>query len=184
MHHYRSVRIVLIFLPVIALFFFAYRYINPSGVLDVVYNFCKPETPYISGMSPIGRVLELDTDKCKQSMVIDPVYFDVRVSQSYRTVKIFFDVEKSDDQEMRVGVGIDPDNWQWEFAGPENNNESDELVYSLDLARAQFHNNRYRFIISAPNLTESDADITLHNVRLHFVKEPLSWSRIMEKISL
>jgi len=183
-------RVGLILIPVIALGFFGFSYINPSGELVVDYDFCQAVTPYFSGLSPYGRVL--DISNCEQSMVIDPVYFDVRLPQSYRQVDIGLDYDKPADQELKLGVGVDPDNWQWEFGHGIKNPASTEASvgrqelsttnYKLELFNTKFEKNRYRFIISAPGLDSSGGEIKFYNMKLKFTKEPLTkdnfWQRL------
>ena len=88
MKYYNIFRVSLIIIPIIALGFFGYSYINPSGELIIEYNFCQSETPYFSGLSPHGRVLETEKIRnqnsefkipCDQRMVIDPDSLDVRL---------------------------------------------------------------------------------------------------------
>ena len=156
--------------------YFAYQYINPSGQLLVTYDFCQDETPYFSGLSPHGRVLDIDEQGCHQRMVIDQVYFDVRLPQSYRMVEIKINAEILNEQPLAIGVGIDPDNWQWEFA-----EIIDDNVYLADLNQARFDNNRYRFIISTPGLDVSGQEILFHSLGLNFTKEPpnsITWKRL------
>lgn len=173
---YKYIRYIIFAVPVIALAFFSYKYINPSGTLEIRYDFCKEETPYVSGLSPHGRVLDIHEKECIQEMIIDPVYFDVRLSQSYRFVTVHLDIEKDFNQKLLLGVGVDPDNWQWEFGS-----ESDG-VYRVDLSRAKFERNRYRFILSAPDLADTGEEIIFKDMYFRFEKEPLSWHRLKNKL--
>jgi len=170
------IRLILITTAVVSLGNFAFQYINPSGQLLVAYDFCQAETPYFSGLSPHGRVLDLDRQRCQQQMVIDPVYFDVRLPQSYRTAVISLDADIPDEQLLVIGVGIDPDNWQWEFA-----ELSDNGHYLLDLSNAKFDNNRYRFIISTPELDISNQEVLFKSLKLSFTKESLNSTNFWER---
>ena len=55
-------------LPVVALVFFIYDYVDPDGYLVINYDFCRDETAYFSGLSPNGRVLDLNKDNCDQAL--------------------------------------------------------------------------------------------------------------------
>ena len=101
MFDYKFVKIILILAPIIFLGIFSYKYINPSGLLVVDYDFCDKETAYFSGLSPHGRVL--DIHNCSQILVIDPVYFDIRLPQSYRQVELEVSYTKSNEQELKFG---------------------------------------------------------------------------------
>lgn len=181
---YRYIQIVLILLPVIALGYFAFDYINPSGQREISYNLCNAETPYVSGFSPHGRVLDINKTTCSQPLVIDPVYLDTRLSQSYQTVRVRLSYDRPKEQApINVGVGIDPEQWLWEFnKNPESRVTSEHegtiretYTVVLNLQKAQFENNRYRFIISAPGINTQQEEITLHHIDFRFEKPPLNW---------
>ena len=210
---YKYIRIGLVLIPIVALGVFGYRYINPSGVLEFSYNFCHKETAYFSGLSPAGRVLEIKKSEirsasqrgenpkskigvsvpgpsfkekvaeCFQEMVIDPIYFDVRLPQSYRQVEMEILMDKEDGQDFRIGVAVDPKNWQWAYADAVDCESRISVnCYSLDLVKARFANNRYRFIISAPGLVESGSSIYFNSLHLKFEKEPLTVKNLLDRI--
>ncbi len=197
--YYWIIKAILILIPIVALGYFGYRYINPSGTLEINYDFCNEATPYMSGLSPNGRVLDIEELKaqnpkpkirCLQRMVIDPVYFDVRLPQSYRKVTLEVTLDKDPEQEIGIGVGIDPDNWKWEFDNSKSrisNLKSNNEVYyvyetELDLSDAKFEDNRYRFIISSPGLDGAEEKVTFYNVKLRFEKPPLTRENLLSRV--
>ncbi len=191
MKQYWVILTVLIAVPVIALGFFVYDYINPSGMRDISYDICSKETSYVSGFSPHGRVLDINYKKCSQSLVIDPVYIDTRLSQSYKSVRVRLVYDRPKGQTpINVGVGIDPDNWLWDFnMNPDSRvttdyegNIRETYTVVLDLSKAQFKNNRYRFIISAPGIEETVGEIVLYQVDFAFEKEKMDWDKFTDRI--
>jgi len=112
---YLLIRIILILIPSLALGWFGYSYINPVGELAFEYDFCTPETAYFSGLSPDGRVLELDTKKCNQEVVIDPAYFDLRLPQSFEKLSIGLVHSKEGNQNLSFGISSHPTEWSWEM---------------------------------------------------------------------
>ena len=91
MKYYKYIRIILIFIPIIILAVLFYKDFNPQGYLRIDYDFCR-QSPFISKFSPHGRVLKIKKDRgeCAQQMVIDPVYFDIRLPQKFDTARIKF----------------------------------------------------------------------------------------------
>lgn len=191
MRYYPIIKTILILIPLTTLGYFAYQYINPSGILEFEYNFCSSETPYFSGLSPHGRVLDIEKPTtynlqpttCAQRMVIDPVYFDVRLSQSYQSANIEIAADIPQDQQFKIGVGVDPENWNWKFAQPGTNTSNNTKLFDLDLSEAQFRNNRYRFIISTPGLDQSEQEIVFDHIKFRFEKEPLTKENFLSRVS-
>lgn len=178
-HAYHYIQALLVAIPIFALGFFAYDYINPSGMRSFSYDFCTTETPYVSGFSPHGRVLDINKQDCSQEMVIDPVYIDTRLSQSYRRVTVRLAYERPVGQTpVNVGVGINPEAWAWEFnqepdarvVSENGNSILETYTVTLDLSKAQFKNNRYRFILSAPGIDQQEMGIVLYNMGFWFGK--------------
>ncbi len=189
MKYYKTIRVVFVLVPVLVFGYFSYKYVNPSGVLEFEYDFCRETTPYVSGLTPKGRVLDIEKTKtrCEQRMVIDPVYFDVRLPQSYRKVILDTEVEKSVEQKLRIGVGVNPDNWKWEFGENMKTSENENIktrTYrtTIDLTDAKFENNRYRFIISAPGLDISGESIVFRGLKFKFEKPPLTAENFISRI--
>jgi len=52
----------------------------------------------------------------------------------------------------------------------------------IDLSKAVFENNRYRFIISAPGLDVSGKSIYFSNISFQFTKEPLTISNAFNRL--
>jgi len=187
MKHHIVIRIILVLIPIIVLGCFTYQYINPSGELIVKYDFCQKETSYFSGLSPYGRVLNLEKSEnnCFQKMIIDPVYFDVRLPQTYREVSVesVYKQKKYDDI-FQVGVSTDPGNWQWNF-GTQQTVFGEYKIYktvNLSLSNAVFSDNRYRFIISAPGLDESSGEVEFHKINLIFKKPALTSHNLLQRL--
>lgn len=207
---YLLLRLIIIFIPLITLGYFTWRYIDPDGILEVNYDFCRKETAFFSGLSPQGRVLDIEelesykpssAVKCFQRMVIDPVYFDVRLPQTYRWAEIGYVYKKSEGQPLSIGVRTSQVGWAWQFG---NKTKSSLVSYSresetvsemeegtanwreeaveIDLAKAVYVRKRLRFIISAPGLDQSGQEIVLANIKIKFVKEPVSRENFIPRL--
>lgn len=163
-----------------------YKDICPSGILKVDYDFCR-EDPFISMFSPMGRVLEIEREKdfCRQKMVIDPVYFDVRLPQSFRTAKLKVWYKKDKDVLFKIGPRFNSNEWKWllrdvEYIG--NEGEWQIGIIEYNLSYIQIDNNRLRFLISSPGLDESGNEILFKKIEIEFEKEQLGFGNLLRRI--
>ncbi len=187
MKHYRYVKIILISLPIFILAVLLYKDFNPAGQLTVVYDFCRP-TPFISGLSPHGRVLSIEKKdgQCSQSMVIDPVYFDVRLPQSFSSVDLTLWYHSDPpDVAFKIGPAINARAWQWNLRNLSLLARSSN--YSIGRASYTLNNNPknqqpLRFMISSPSLHSKGARITFYRLKLEFHKTPLNKNNFFEHL--
>jgi len=186
MRYYKYIRIILISIPIIILGFLIYKYVCPRGVLKVDYDFCR-EDAFISRLSPGGRVLEIEKldGYCQQKMVIDPVYFDVRLPQSFRQAGIKIWYQKNDDVILKIGPRFDSHQWLWDLKKVEfleNDGEWQVGVVDLDLNHVTMENNRIRFLVSSPWLDKFGEEILFSRVEIKFEKLPIGWGKVREKV--
>ena len=186
MKYYKYIRIVLILIPVIVLGCLVHKDISPSGYLKVDYDFCR-EDPFISKFSPMGRVLEIERDRgeCSQIMVIDPVYFDVRLPQSFSQAKLKVWYMKSDGVELKIGPRFNRNEWQWllqdiEYTGEEDGWMMGETEY--DLSYISLDRNRIRFLISSAGLDKMNEEIKFKRVEIEFFKQPLNKDNFIPRL--
>lgn len=180
-------RTIIFIAPFIGAVFLVYQYIIPSGKLEVNYDFCH-ESPFISRLSPDGRVLPIarNGDFCQQKMVIDPVYFDVRLPQSFQKAEVVVNFKKSFWQPLKVGVKTSLEDWSWNMAEVVSYDLKDGWysgVASFDLAGAIMENRRLRFIVSSPDLSKKDQAVIFREIKIKFTKEPLTFHKIFFKLS-
>ena len=169
---YKVIRLIIIAAPVILFVFLFYRYLIPSGKLAVNYDFCN-ESPFISRLSPDGRVLPIEKEQafCQQKMVIDPVYFDVRLPQSFRQAEIFLEYKKPPEQSLMLGVRNSLDAWSWQVKDVVGYVDQSGRSYAqvfFDLQGAVLENKRLRFIISSPGLETKNQEITFYSLKIKF----------------
>src|SRR3989338_5188570 len=110
----RKIRVGLYGVIAVLFLYFFVRDLNPSGELSVSFNLCKP-SPYISELSPHGRVLDIEKNDgyCVQKMVIDPVYVDVRLPQRYDTARMVVVYRKLNELPFQAGPWASATEWQW-----------------------------------------------------------------------
>jgi len=194
MKYYKYIRIVLILIPIIILAVLFYKDFNPDGYLKVDYDFCR-EDPFVSKFSPTGRVLEIEKIKtvagkdCQQKMVVDPVYFDVRLTQKFDQARLKLWYQKDLVTPLRIGPAINLSNWQWQLKDinyllTTQNFSEGWLVGTAeyDLKNIQPDKNILRFLISSPGLDLSAKEIVFGRVAIEFIKEPLTKNNFFERL--
>ena len=187
MRAYKIIKIMLILIPIIILAVLVYKDFNPSGYLKVGYDFCREE-PFISKFSPLGRVLAVEriNGACSQKMVIDPVYFDVRLPQRFNEVRLTIWYKKLSETKLQIGPAIDLSAWQWQlkdinYIRNEGNWQIGKTSYDLFLT--QIDHNRLRFLVSSPNLADSGQEVIFKKIELEFVKKPIqNWADVIERL--
>jgi hypothetical protein len=174
MKYFKFIRIILIFIPIVILGTLVYKDFVPTGYLKVGYDFCSAD-PFISKFSPNGRVLGIEN--CTQAMVIDPVYFDVRLPQSFDEARIKLWYQKDSDTKLQIGPAENLDAWQWqlrdiEYMGSKGDWMIGNAIY--DLSTTQYDSNDLRFLISSPGLDASGSEIVFDRIEIEFSSEPLT----------
>ncbi len=185
MKYYKFIKAVLISVPVILLAVLLYKDFNPSGYLKISYDFCRP-TPFISKLSPYGRVLDIQHNRgeCSQQMVIDPVYFDVRLPQRFERAVLKIWYRKDPQQALKIGPAVNLQQWQWQLKTI-NYQFSDNAwlvgVASYDLSSVQLDRHNLRFLISSPGLDRQQQRIVFKRLEIEFFNPPLNrqnfWQR-------
>ena len=191
MSSYKYIRFILIVIPIIFLGYLLYQDFSPSGRLVVDYDFCSLN-PFVSVWSPHGRVLDIEKIKideskyCQQKMVIDPVYFDVRLPQNFTTARLTVWYQKSSEIKLQIGPAVDLSAWQWRlkdinYARAEGSWQVGIVEY--DLVGSKLENNRLHFLVSSPGLDTSGQEIIFRKIEIEFIKEPInSWPDLMERV--
>jgi hypothetical protein len=184
MSAYRYIRIILILIPIFFLGVLVYKDFVPSGHLVVGYDFCGL-TPFVSDFSPHGRVLDIERVKtenetyCQQKMVIDPVYFDVRLPQRFNTARLTVWYQKTPTAKLQFGPAVDLSAWQWQLKDinyVRSENDWQVGVIEYDLSLSKMDNNRLRFLVSSPGLSANSGEIIFKKIEIEFIKEPVnSW---------
>lgn len=172
MKYYRYIKIILILIPIMILGVLAYKDICPSGILKVDYDFCR-EDPFISKFSPMGRVLEIKKNKgeCQQEMIIDPVYFDVRLPHGFKRAKIILWYKKNSETPLKIGPRLHPDKWQWDLKDIRYIRQDGDWkvgIAEIDLSRVKMDRNRVRFLISSPGLDKTGEKIIFDRLEIEF----------------
>ncbi|MEW6610766.1 MAG: hypothetical protein AB1352_04055 [Patescibacteria group bacterium] len=167
------------FLSVVMVVFvyFFIRDINPSGMLNVKYDFCKP-SPYLSALSPMGRVLPLERADgyCFQRMVIDPIYVDVRLPQRYDAVTVSAEYRKPKEQPLSIGVRTSLFEWQWKMERLDDDGQEEWQTQKVqfDLLNIPLDHRRVRFIISSSGLADLGKEIEFRELTFTFKKPSLN----------
>jgi hypothetical protein len=191
MSAYRYIRIILIFIPIFFLGVLVYKDFVPSGRLLIDYDFCGL-TPFVSEFSPHGRVLDIEKIKtadekyCQQKMVIDPVYFDVRLPQRFDVARLTVWYQKTPAAKLQFGPAVDLSAWQWQLKDLDYVRNEDEWqigTAEYDLSLSKMDNNRLRFLVSSPGLSAANSEIIFKKIEIEFIKEPVThWSDVAGRV--
>ncbi|HOZ36950.1 MAG TPA: hypothetical protein PLR18_03945 [bacterium] len=191
MKFYKYIRLVLILAPIIFLGILLYKDLILSGRLFVAYDFCH-SSPFISEFSPHGRVLDIEWVKnnnekyCQQKMVIDPVYFDVRLPQRFNEARLTVWYQKNPETKLKIGPAVNLSAWQWQlkdinYIRTENNWQVGVVDYNIQSSKLD--NNRLRFLVSSPGLDTSGQSIIFKKITIEFIKTPIaSWSDFVGRL--
>ncbi|NMC51647.1 hypothetical protein GYA54_02895 [Candidatus Kuenenbacteria bacterium] len=187
---YKYIRFILIAAPIIFLGFLIYKDLVPSGRLITNYDFCDLN-PFASSWSPHGRVLAIEKIKmggdkyCQQKMVIDPVYFDIRLPQRFNEARLTVWYQKKSETKLQIGPAIDLSAWQWQlkdinYIRTENNWQVGVADYNIQSSKLD--NNRLRFLVSSPNMDTSRQEIIFKKIEIEFIKKPITaWPDFIER---
>ncbi len=184
---YNYFRSTLIAIPIVILAVLVYKDINPSGYLYAEHDFCTLHHPMISKFSPHGRILDIDKNDvgCTQRMVIDPVYFDVRMPQTYDQARIKLWYKKDNSVPLRIGPAMDLDAWQWQLKDIQYYKTKGEWQFGLaryDISGVDYDGNDLRFLISSPGLDENQSQIVFNKIQIELIKQPLTASNWQDRI--
>lgn len=162
---------------------------GPTGTLQIEYDF-SGATPYISELSPDGRVLDIEqteTGEYFQPMVIEPVYFDVRLPQTFEKTRAEILYQKLEETPLKLGFRTSGDDWSWhieDIVPVERVGDLTRGVAEFDTSGAYLDERNLRFIISSPGLGDSGESVRIHKINLEFEKEnKLIGKRIKEYLA-
>ena len=163
-----------------------YKDFNPRGYLKVDYDFCHP-TPFISEFSPHGRVLDIQKNRgeCTQKMVIDPVYFDVRLPQKFNSARLKLWYKKNSQTPLKIGPAQNLNAWQWQLKDIHYYTTRDNWqlgIADYNLKKIKMDSNVLRFLISSPGLDSNGKEIIFNKIQIEFLKEPLSAANWKQRI--
>ena len=115
-------------------------------------------------------------------MVIDPVYFDLRLPQKFDQARIKLWYQKESQTSLQIGPALDLGNWQWQLQDIHYLTTKDNWLFGTaqyDLTHVQMDNNRLRFLISSPGLDTSGQEIIFNKIEIEFINPPLDcWSQL------
>ena len=169
------IRIILISLPILAFVFLVNKNFAFSGKTEAVYSFDK-NNPIISILKPSGRALKIEKDASNdytQSIIIDPVYFDLYLSTKFQKVKLIFVYQKPENQIVKVGPQIFDDTWNYylkELKSEKKINNWDVAELDFDLDKVFIKDRKLKFMISAPKLDKSGQEIRITSIKAILIK--------------
>lgn len=175
---HKIIRIVLIIIPIIIFIWLVDKNLVPSGKLSAQYNFEKI-SPFISRLYPVGRVLGVEKTaqgEYYQSIIIDPVYFNVHLPVSFKKAHFILKYQTKNNFNVRLGYQVGQ-GFKYYFKSLIPIGEEGEWLVAeadFDLANAYIKNNKLAFAISSPQLDERGGEIKITSIQLTLEKDPLT----------
>ncbi|MBT4277268.1 hypothetical protein HOD96_00765 [Candidatus Falkowbacteria bacterium] len=172
---HKIIRVILISLPILTLVFLVYKNFAFSGKLETSYGFDK-NNPVISILKPAGRALKVEQDNSGdyfQSIIIDPVYFDLHMSTTFKAVELTFVYNAPEEQKVKVGPQLKGGDWIYAMEDLEcSEKENNWCVTKLkfDLRNTLIQERKLNFIISSPGLDKSDKQIKISEIKAVLTK--------------
>ena len=164
-------------IPILTFIWLINKNLVPFGKLSANYNF-QELSPFISRLYPAGRVLVAERNKdgqYYQSVIIDPVYFNVHLPISFKKAKVILKYQLINASVLRLGYQVGP-NFQYYFNELRPINTEGEWLISetnFNLSRAYVKDNKLRFALSSPYLDEQEGEIRIASIEVILEKEPL-----------
>ena len=118
-------------------------------------------------------------------MVIDPVYFDVRLPQKFDQARLKLWYQKDPATPLRIGPAINLSNWQWQLIDISYLTAEEDWLFGTteyNLKNIQLDKNNLRFLISSPGLDTSGQKIIFNKIEIEFIKKPLSKDNFFERL--
>jgi len=159
-----------------------------SGELRSTYAFTKP-SPYILSLAPKDRLGDFNWSKdgrsC-QSIIDDPIYFDLRLPRQFSAVKfnIIYRVDERD--VVKLGAFYNKDNYQYQLRDFDSISDIGSGwklgTVSFDLTDKRFAFQKYQFMISVPTLRGSGRKLDIARIDMTATRPALTIQRFWNKL--
>lgn len=159
-----------------------------GGELRSTYAFTKP-SPYILSLAPKDRLGYFNWSKdgrsC-QSIIDDPIYFDLRLPRQFSAVK-FNLIYRADEQDaVKLGAFYNKDSYQYQlkdFDSVSNIGGGWKMgTVSFDLTDKRFAFQKYQFMISVPTLRDSGRKLYIARIDMTATRPALTMNRFWNKL--
>ncbi|PJE75853.1 hypothetical protein COV04_02825 [Candidatus Uhrbacteria bacterium CG10_big_fil_rev_8_21_14_0_10_48_11] len=178
----RAVYGVLLCLPAVVLAWLLYKDTLPSGQYEMSANFSH-ETARASVLYPKGRVAVM-RDKNGEEVVLvnaEPLYLDVRLPRRLDTALVT--VTYASEVPLGVGIALPPTtaaSWRYSIQELPASSIVTSSTVSFALANALVRDQRVRFIISIPRLTDAASPPHLIGFTVDFAGRPFTFSALVD----
>jgi hypothetical protein len=180
---HKFIRVILIFIPIIALGWLSVKAIAPSGRMEAVYDM-RSETPFISKLYPKDRVsgAEQDIDgETYRTILREPVYFDLIPNSNFSEVAVTIKYKNSADVPIKFGGLANKDAWAFDFRElPPTEGALQTKTEIFELGKLSPEGKKFRFGFSAPEL--QTGDIMIYKIRALFIRKPMTEKEIANKV--
>lgn len=179
----KTIRVFLIFTPIIVLGWLVSKEINVGGKMEAVYDM-RHDSPFVSKLYPKDRVsdITLDADNVPYRTFFDePIYFDLSPIGSFEQVAVTVEYRNSNEKSFKFGGLGSVESWSFDFrdlpptAGALQTQT--EIFYFNKLAP---EGKKFRFAFSASGIPSGDIEI--YKIKALFLRSPLSDQEAVNKV--
>ena len=144
-----------------------WQWLVPRGVWQTTRVFPGSDRR-ISELFPAERIADAKT------ILVEPVYFQVRVPQELKTAEVALTYENPGRLTWRLGVREQLNAWQWRLVEPATTKKLEDgrllSVLSLPLSGIVLDKGSYAFILSVPELGDKGGRFTVEELQIIFKK--------------
>lgn len=118
----KLIKVIIIAIPVVILFWLASKQLALGGKMEVVYNLKTP-SPFISPLRPedrVGKISKDETGNYWQAIIDDPIYFNLIVPQKFDQATVQIIYQNKNLPIFQIGAATDLANWQYAIKPLEN----------------------------------------------------------------
>ncbi len=159
-----------------------------SGKLQSTYAFTQP-SPYILSLAPKDRLGDFHwakEDRRWQSIIDDPIYFDLRLPRQFSAVTFSVIYRANAQDVVRLGAFYNKDHYQYQLRDFDSVSDIGDGwrlgTVTFDLTDKRFAFQKYQFMISVPTLRGSGRTVDFARIDMTATRPPLTVSRLWHKL--
>jgi hypothetical protein len=179
----KTIRVFLIFTPIIVLGWLAANEINLGGRMEAVYD-TRHDSPFISKLYPKDRVSDIQFDADNEpyrTFLDEPVYFDLNPIGSFEQVAVTVEYRNANVKPFKFGGLGSVESWSFDFRDlPPTKGALQTTTEIFDFKKLAPEGKKFRFVFSAPGIPSGDIEI--YKIKALFLRPPLTEQDAANKI--
>ncbi len=184
-----GLRLVGVVIIVLGLMWFTAADLMVSGQLQDSYSF-RHRSPHILPLAPKARIGDITQQNgvTYTPLIDDPTYFDIRLPRPVETITLWVTVRAEPSTDIGIAAFYNKDAWQYDRQTVTDWQQLDDGWQrgrvTFDMTDKRFAWQKYQFMISIPQLKNSDAVVDIAQIELLVQRPPLTWQRVVNRLGL